>query len=342
MNILTKAGSKTKQLASVAALISISTLAGASELLPAFGLANDEYAFTDKAGAYEVSTTAVGADCRGLVGTIAKLVLTDPDLKCSSSFPYGFSSPVSVSVYYPENIKDLDKLPVVDFVGGILSNDEQYTRMVEQWVSYGFIVVSSTNFINSLPTMHILGALEVSKLNKDPSSPLYGKVDLGRTVIAGHSAGGGATIQVSALPDSALRLIDPELKVLASLPIEPGPLGSTSLSNVPTLVLTGAADVVVLPIGWTQLWQSDWAAVKAPAWLATANNATHFSPVRENAKNEFAGITTAWLLYTAKNDLNAKGYFVGRDYKLAKDPQFKPLLNPLLKVRRNKLADQLK
>ena len=258
----------------------------------------------------------------------------------NQSFPYGFSNPISTSVYYPSNIKQLDKLPVVNFVGGILSNQGQYTDLLRLWASYGFIVIISSDFINTAPTMHVLGALELSKLNQDPTSPLFGKVDLSRTIVAGHSAGGGASILSASLLPETLKGIDPQLRYIGSLPIEPGPIGLGSTVKTPTLVLTGAADVVVPAWAWPRLWQGG--LIKAvPGWSATAHNATHFSPVRSVREDEFAGITTAWILYIGKNDPAAKEYFVGEDYKLARDPQFIRLLFNPLRVQRNEVADSL-
>lgn len=310
----------------------------ASQLVPALGLANDQYAKSP--GPYAVSTNAVLSDCRGLLGVLARGMLLDNSIQCNQSFPYGFSSPISTSVYYPASIKQLDKLPVVNFVGGILSNQGQYTELLRLWASYGFIVIISADFINTAPTMHVLGALELSKLNQDPSSPLFGKVDLSRTIVAGHSAGGGAAILSASLPPDTLKAIDPQLSYIGALPIEPGPIGLGSTVKTPTLVLTGAADVVVPAWAWPRLWQGG--LIKTvPGWSATAHNATHFSPVRSIRENEFAGITTAWLLYVGKNDPAAKEYFVGEDYKLARDPQFiRWLFNPL-RVQRNEVADSL-
>ncbi|PZP10494.1 MAG: adenylate cyclase [Pseudomonas protegens] len=313
-------------------------LAIASQLVPAFGLANDQYAKSP--GAYAVSTNAVLSDCRGLLGVLARIMLLDNSLQCNQSFPYGFSNPISTSVYYPSNIKQLDKLPVVNFVGGILSNQGQYTDLLRLWASYGFIVIISSDFINTAPTMHVLGALELSKLNQDPTSPLFGKVDLSRTIVAGHSAGGGASILSASLLPETLKGIDPQLRYIGSLPIEPGPIGLGSTVKTPTLVLTGAADVVVPAWAWPRLWQGG--LIKAvPGWSATAHNATHFSPVRSVREDEFAGITTAWILYIGKNDPAAKEYFVGEDYKLARDPQFIRLLFNPLRVQRNEVADSL-
>ncbi|MBP5125876.1 adenylate cyclase [Pseudomonas protegens] len=313
-------------------------LAIASQLVPAFGLANDQYAKSP--GPYAVSTNAVLSDCRGLLGVLARIMLLDNSLQCNQSFPYGFSNPISTSVYYPSNIKQLDKLPVVNFVGGILSNQGQYTDLLRLWASYGFIVIISSDFINTAPTMHVLGALELSKLNQDPTSPLFGKVDLSRTIVAGHSAGGGASILSASLLPETLKGIDSQLRYIGSLPIEPGPIGLGSTVKTPTLVLTGAADVVVPAWAWPRLWQGG--LIKAvPGWSATAHNATHFSPVRSVREDEFAGITTAWILYIGKNDPAAKEYFVGEDYKLARDPQFIRLLFNPLRVQRNEVADSL-
>ncbi|MGC5698692.1 adenylate cyclase [Pseudomonas sp. NFXW11] len=320
------------------AMLSCAGLAGASPLVPALGLANEQFAKTP--GPYSVTTNAVLSDCRGLMGVLARIMLLDNSIQCNQSFPYGFSSPISTSVYYPANIKTLDKLPVINFVGGILSNQGQYTDLLRLWASYGFVVVVSSDFINTAPSMHVLGALELSKLNQDPTSPLFGKVDLARTIVAGHSAGGGASLLSSSLPANTLKGIDPQLNFIGSLPIEPGPIGFGSTVRTPTLVLTGAADVVVPAWAWPRLWQGG--LIKTvPGWSATAHNATHFSPVRSVPENEFAGISTAWMLYIGKNDPAAKDYFVGEDYKLAKDPQFIRLLFNPLRVQRNEVADNL-
>lgn len=341
MNAIKKVGLKTQLIcAATATLLGVTASVQASQLFAAFGQANDQYAAVDSAGPYPVATNSLAADCRSLVGVLAKVVLLDKNVQCNESFPYGFKNPISSSVYYPENIQQLDKLPVINFVGGILSNPGEYESLVRQWASYGFVVVNSSDFINSTPTMHVLGVLEVSKLNKDPQSPLYGKVDLNKVVVAGHSAGAQATVQVSSLPQSLLSLIDPDLKQVASLPIEPGPLALGLFVNVPTLLLTGAADAVVPALTWPLLQSGT--LKNAPGWFATAHNATHFSPVRVNKENEFAGISTAWVLYTAKDDATAKQYFVGPDYRLSKDSQF--IQSRLLpdRVRRNALADALR
>ncbi|MEY1580593.1 hypothetical protein AB7Z98_17225 [Providencia manganoxydans] len=309
-----------------------------SLLVKAYGLANEQFARI--VGPHDVSTNAVMGDCRGLVGLLAKLAVPFSDIKCNDSFPYGFGDPISTSIYYPSDISNLEKLPVINFVGGILSNQGHYTEMITHWASYGFIVVISSNFINSTIAMHLLGFLSLSQMNRDPDSPVYGKVDLANSIVAGHSAGGHATLRAASLSDEVLAMVDPDIRISGALSIEPGPLAIGGTVKKPTLLLTGLADVVVPPFTWPSLWMLP-LIKKVPAWGATALTATHFSPLRPLVDNEFAGITTAWLLYRAKGDASAKEYFVGENYKLAKDTQFiQNALNPL-RVSRNALAENL-
>lgn len=310
-----------------------------SLLFPAFGKANAQFAAAP--GPYGVATDAVVGDCRGLVGLIAKLVLLDAHVQCDAAFPYGFQDPISTSVYYPRNIGQLGKLPVVVFAGGILSNPGQYAAMVQHWASQGVIVMNVGDFINSTPVMPLLGLNELIRMDRDPQSPLFGKVDLARTLIAGHSAGGQAAIQTGSFPPQLQAAIDPRLRIVGVLPIEPGPLGLSATLQAPALILTGAADTVVPAIAWPNLWQDpQWQ--RLPAWGATARFATHFSPVRELKYNEFGGITTAFVRYVLQDDAAAKAYFVGANYKLSLDEQFVPSAWPVVGVDRNRAAAELK
>ncbi|KMQ61661.1 adenylate cyclase [Chryseobacterium angstadtii] len=315
-------------------------MASKSNFFPAVGIANEQYG---KMGPYEVSTDAVLGECGGLGGIVIDILqsinILDNTIQCTNNLPYGNGFPITTSVYYPSNIASIPgKLPVVNFVGGILSNEGNYAQMLKLWASHGFVVVVSSDFINSMPEMHILGAFKASKMNKDTQSPLYGKVDMSKMIIAGHSAGGGASLLTSSIPESAMKLIDPDLKVVGSLPIEPGPAAVSFTVKAPTLILTGRFDIVVMP-WYTKLHQSH-LINQSPAWAATATTATHFSPTMEISKNEFAGISVAWLKYTGYNDTDAKAYFVGPNYKLKNDSQFLQGIHPY-RVVRNQVADNL-
>lgn len=306
------------------------------------GLANQLYA---KPGPYAVNTNAVLGDCKTLFGIVPTILqhigLLDSSLKCSDAFPYGFSNPFSLSVYYPSNIKELDKLPVINFVGGIISNIGNYDEMAKLWASHGFVAIISSNFINATPEMHILGMLTLDQMNEDPNSPLFQKVDLSKMVIGGHSAGGGATLLTASIPQKAFGIINPNIKIIGALPLEPGPQALGFTVKCPTFIVTGGADLIVPAWAWPKLTQSN-LINNVPAWSATAITASHYSPALKIESNEFAGISVAWLKYLGQNDIDAKSFFVGENYLLTKDKQFfQSRLNPL-RVQRNSKAAQLK
>ncbi|KMQ61660.1 hypothetical protein ACM46_15925 [Chryseobacterium angstadtii] len=314
--------------------------ASKSVLFPATGIANEQYATT---GPYQVTTTAMVGKCENIGGIITDVLksinVLDNSFKCTNNFPYGNNGlPINMSVYYPENIQNLSKLPVVNFVGGFTSNDGNYYDMAKLWASHGFVVIVSSNFVNVTPAMHVFAAIHAAKLNKDSQSPLYGKIDLSKMIVSGHSAGGGASFWAASFPESALHLIDPELKVVGSLPIQPSPLALGVTVKAPTFILTSALDYIV-PAFVPQVWYGP-QTQHIPVWSATATTGTHFSPTMEVPKNEFAGITVAWLKYKGYNDSEAKAYFEGSNYKLKQDKQF--IQAPFLyQVKRNGVAANL-
>lgn len=288
----------------------------------AIGSANYEYA---KPGPYSVKTTAVRGDCKFIIGLLYRFAASTgiiaPDIKCSPQFPAGSDFPIATEVWYPSNIRELGRLPVVNLVGGIISNLGNYDTYAKLWASHGFIVVNSNDFINLTPFMHTLGAIQVSKEDKTPGSDLQDRVDLSKMIVAGHSAGAGAAVTVSSLAPAIFQSIDSRIKIVACASIQPSIITSTSLiSRTPSLYLAAEFDEVNGRFATLNYFNLHPFIV--PAWFATAREASHFSPVRELEKNEYAGITTAWLLYQGRNDSNAKSYFVGSNYKLKLDEQF--------------------
>lgn len=285
----------------------------------AIGIANNEYG---RLGPYAVKTTAVRGDCEYIIGAIyrfgAKTGIADPNLKCS---PQG-GFPVSTEVWYPSNIREMGRLPVVNFVGGIFSNLGNYDALAELWASHGFIVVNTNDFINVTPAMHAFGAIGVSIEDKKVGSDLEGRVDLSKMIVAGHSAGSAAAVMSSSLALDAFQVIDDRIEIVATLSIQPSVLTSAAALKIknPTFYLAAQNDEINGRAGTLAYYKLH--PGSQPAWFATARDASHFSPNRELGRNEYAGITTAWLLYQGKNDPAAKNYFVGSGYRLKQDQQF--------------------
>ncbi|GAB2518895.1 poly(ethylene terephthalate) hydrolase family protein [Nocardia heshunensis] len=292
----------------------------------------------DNLGPHAVATPTVTNPCQeSVVGMIAHITVhlfgNRDDAQCTQAFPYGLQSPIGVNTYYPADIADMDNAPVILFEGGILSNPGNYDTLARQWTSHGFVVVMAYDFFNSTPDMPALGLAVAVTQNRDPNSPLFNKIDLSRTVLAGHSGGGQATLQAAALFPPLAGAVDPKLRIIGALAIEPGPLAIGAAIGVPTLFLTGYNDFVVPDFAWVRWWEYN-LTFNAPAWIANARGVSHFSPVDGPGAYLSSGTAMAWLEYLAFGDDTAAQFFVGPDWKLKDDKTY-------FSVERNALANGL-
>ncbi|MFD5178704.1 alpha/beta hydrolase [Nocardia sp. NPDC058379] len=293
----------------------------------------------DRPGPHPVATPTVTNPCQeSVAGMIAHLTVhlfgNRDDARCTQAFPYGLQSPVGVNTYYPADLADADTAPLILFEGGITSNPGMYDTLARQWAGHGFVVVITYDFVNSLAYLPAIGLAAAIDQHRDPGSPLFGRIDLGRTVLAGHSAGGGASLQAAALFPSIAGAFDPDFAVIGVLAIEPGPVGVGALIGVPTLFLTGYNDFVVPDFAWVRWWQYN-LTFHAPAWIANALGVSHFSPVDGPGAYLSAGTAVAWLRYVAFDDDTARRFFVGPDWLLRADRTY-------YSVERNARADSLR
>lgn len=289
-------------------------------------------------GPHEVVTGARVGPCQqsvaGLIAHMVVLLAGNRDtLQCTAAFPYGLDMPVGVHTYFPADIATVDTAPLIVLTGGTLSNPGNYDAMARYFASHGFVVTLPYDFYNSLPEMPTLGLAAAIAQNRDANSPLFGKVDLSRTVFAGHSGGGQASLQAATVIPPIAGLIDPKLRVVGVLALQPGPLSIGALVHVPTFYLTGYNDFVVPDFAWVRWWEYN-TQFTAPAWIANARGVTHFGPVDGPEGFRASGVALAWLKYLAFGDDTAKQFFVGPDWKLKDDKSF-------FSVERNALADGL-
>lgn len=324
-------------------MVAVAAIAGHSMMAGHAGAQSDSGASAQSVfgtmGQHQVTTSTVTDPCQeSIVGMIAHITVhlfgNRDDLECTQAFPYGLQSPVGVNTYFPADIGELGSAPLILFEGGILSDPGHYDALVRQWVSHGFVVMVSYDFVNSLAYLPAIGLAAAMAQNRDPSSPLFGKIDLSRTVLAGHSGGGQATLQAAALFPPIAGLIDPALRIVGALAIEPGPLAVGALISVPTLFLTGYNDFVVPDFAWVRWWEYN-LMFNAPAWIANARGVGHFSPVDGTDAYLSSGTAVAWLKYLAFGDDTAERFFVGPQWGLKDDPTY-------FSVERNALASGLR
>lgn len=291
------------------------------------------------AGPHPVATAVRTNPCSesvyGMVLHIgAHLMGNRDDPTCTQAFPFGLESPIGVNTYYPADIADMSAAPLIVMMPGFVANAGMYDSLVRQWVSHGFVVVIPYDFWDSLAYVPAMGLAVAILAERDPASPLHGKIDLDHTILAGHSGGGQAALQAAAVLPGIASAIDPALHLTGVLAIEPGPLGLGLAITVPTLFLTGYNDVIVPDFAWVRRWEYN-LTFNAPAWIANARGVSHASPIDSVDAYRSAGTAMAWLRYLAFDDADAKHLFVGADWTLPSDRTY-------FSVERNARADAMR
>ncbi|WP_378733089.1 hypothetical protein [Nocardia brasiliensis] len=281
-------------------------------------------------GPHPVRQTAGTTACPG-PGALSGENMVQPR-RCQGTFPFGLGSPVGVQYYYPADLDRLGKTPAVVFTPGVFTDPGYYDAMLKQWASYGFIVAVSFDYINTLSEMQFVGLAALRERDLDPTSPLAGKVDFGRILLAGHSAGGASALLASNIAPR-IRALDPTFQVVGSLALEPGPGAPTNFVPTPVLIIQNARDSLV-PAGWWVDWYQYPGLREAPAYVATRKAVTHTDV--ENpllALNAEHSLAVAWLLAVGMRDPVAGHFFTGPDWKLSGEPNY-------ANVRRSPKADQ--
>lgn len=289
-------------------------------------------------GKYKTVSTMKAQDC-GLVYKIyAKILEKDHNNKmkhtCWGTFPDGAKKPADVQFVYPENIAELGKLPVIIYTPGIGAEAGLTEHLYHMWASHGYIVVVTYTFLNWTGYTDVQGAASLFAESQNSKSPLFGHVDATKTILTGHSAGGGSTESGSSWLLPQVEKKYPGLKVVAAVPLQPGPSVGFQplLSKVPTFYLTGEKDTVCFDWSIRPRYKMN---KNVPAWIAMVKGAPHGQEMDDWRNSAFAASVLAFADLYLNNTENARQIFFGPNYFLAKDAAF-------MKVERNDKAAALK
>ncbi len=218
-------------------------------------------------------------------------------------------------IYYPSDIADRTKpLPVVIFVNGTGTGGSKYPALQQHMASWGFITVATEeeHAWNGFSAEMSVRLLE--RLNKDSSefggkeNVFYGKIDLKRVGITGHSQGGFGV--VNAMTDQRHKDNYKAAVILSSNAQPNGDLlwdADATKIKAPTLIIgsTGTLDAALAPIDslktlYKQIPES------TPKMLARRNDADHGEMLY------FAdGYVTAWFLWHLQGNKTAAKAFSG-------------------------------
>ena len=211
-------------------------------------------------------------------------------------------------------------LPVLVWGNGACTNSPwEHVNFLSEIASHGFIVVA-TGFIplngeryrgpQSTSAQQIEGIDWVFKVNEDPSSPYYHKLDTKNIALAGMSCGGLQTLD---------NCQDPRLKTImicnsglfsdpsTAVPGMPMPAKEKLLQiHTPVMYLLGGPEDIAYANGMDDFHRIN----HVPAFAANypvGHGGTYAKP----HGGEFAVIATAWLEWQLKGDAKAGAMFLG-------------------------------
>lgn len=145
------------------------------------------------------------------------------------------------------------KFPVIVFAHA--NNDsvcnifEKYFSLHEHWASHGFVVVAvdgtdtncqpgNTENLRLRSDSQVAAWEELKRLNDDPSSLFFGRIDIDKIIYAGHSRGGGAALLSATKTPEVRGVID-----LQGVDLTAFGYGSAVLPDFPVLGITAGKDV---------------------------------------------------------------------------------------------------
>ncbi|MCP2193457.1 alpha/beta hydrolase [Williamsia deligens] len=313
-------------LVTAVALMCLSAVSAASATpVDAIGTAPRDLA---RPGPFVVASTAATVPCSGPgaadQNADARRQGARTPLQCTTTQPVLGGPETSVDFYYPTTAPG--RRPLVVFVPGDGANPGYFAALARHWAGYGFVVAIAMIRHEILPGSPFLGVRRALAADRDPRSPVFGRVDDRSVILAGHSAGATKAIEAAGLDGAARRGLPtpPDLalphgvRLTAVLALQPDVHTVTAAVDAPTFTVTGDADRTSRPGPIGSIVQD---RIDGPAWFAVAHGAPHLVSVDPVATVPFTRAALAFLLATT-GDVTACRAFVGPQWSLRTDPTF--------------------
>jgi dienelactone hydrolase len=201
--------------------------------------------------------------------------------------------------FFPDDLDAETVWPALVWFNGAsgYQDDFNYNGLLESVASWGFIVIGGKS-----PGMNPEESDERGELlrrNEDAADLLFGKVDLARIALAGHSLGGFQTTESSS-----------QYRVAVAIQGAGTPTGS---ETAPTLFMTSEGDEVVP----ASIVITAFERAIDEAWLAVHASADHNDPRTDGGV--YREPLTAFLRWKLYDDDNGASWFVGNACLLCTD-----------------------
>jgi len=227
-------------------------------------------------------------------------------------------------IYYPTDIASVEKLPVVIFVNGTGVVGSKYTALQKHMASWGFITVATEeqNAWNGFSAEMSVRVLELLNTYQEEGkeNPFYGKVDMDRIGVTGHSQGGIGVI--NAITDQRHADIYKAAVMLSSTQTDGAKAllwdNDPSLIHTPILMIgsTGQIDAAITPL---EAMEHTYSIIPdgVDKVMARRNDCDHGEMLYFGD-----GYVTAWFMYYLQGDEEAGNAFFGENAELVSNEKY--------------------
>ncbi|WCB95133.1 hypothetical protein DSM104299_03875 [Baekduia alba] len=197
------------------------------------------------------------------------------------------------------------KAPIVTWGNGTDAVPSQYSGLLHQLASWGFVVVASTSTKTGKGTEMLAGAQYLVTQNATAGSPFYQQLDTTKIAAVGHSQGAGGAVNATTHSAGLITSTIP-IALPSTIWVSPGDEYHPEQLTNPVLFLGGANDWLISPPSTIAGFYD---SVPGAAAKAVLKNADHNTI--QGTGGGFLGYITAWLRYRLSGDTYARGAFAG-------------------------------
>lgn len=231
-------------------------------------------------------------------------------------------------IYYPKDIENMDKLPVVVFVNGTGVKASKYPALQKHLASWGFITIATEeeyawNGFSAEMSVRYLELL--NQYQEDGKENIfYGKIDMDKIGITGHSQGGIGVINAiteqkhSSIYKAAVILSSTETDMAKAFLWESD--SSLIHTNAMMITSTGQTDSNISPLKSMQKIYDN-ITDDVEKVLARRNDCDHGEMLYYAD-----GYVTAWFMYYLKGDTEAGNAFFGENAEINSNPLYQDVL----------------
>ncbi|MBV9707633.1 MAG: alpha/beta hydrolase [Chloroflexi bacterium] len=219
---------------------------------------------------------------------------------------YTDASGNTYDLFYPTHLgANGFKHPILTWGNGTDAVPSQYTGVLNQVASWGFVIIASTSKQTGTGNEMLAGAQDMVGLNKNSSGIFYNKLNIDEVGALGHSQGAGGSVRAT-VNSGGLIKTDVPICLPAQIFVSKPDAFDPSQLTVPTLFLGGSKDLLIAsPLTLLGYYNK----VPGAAALLVLNGADHVTIQGQGGR--FLGYLTAWLMYQLQGDQYARGAFVG-------------------------------